>query len=351
MQIFAVMVVNLGINIITVNAAVAYDSLQTRDMSDAYQPSHFDPLHEKYLLWSMQCYLNGVFVNDMPKFFLKNPMVSDHAVIILSVIDDSSLSILIMLQGATSYFPVWATTMSKCKSDVIPKFHPSAEAPMWDPGSSSYSLQEDGMMDFKGCIVSTVTTTRGHITIHVNTVFSSPFSFYCVINATGDKIFDTYLDSFVCISLTSTSRMAAVSHDKLSKHWGIYQTMCKGWYTMHDPEGCMYDCKSCFVTILLTIDHLLQYRCMHHQIFTDMMVSNTYLHWNNKCAQVVVSDFGWVHVYPMIAKGEGHKALFLMFQYEGLPLWMLMDGSKEMMQGKSHKKLVDTHCQLNQTEL
>ncbi len=50
MQIFAVMVVNLGINIITVNAAVAYDSLQTRDMSDVYQPSHFDPVHEKYLL-------------------------------------------------------------------------------------------------------------------------------------------------------------------------------------------------------------------------------------------------------------------------------------------------------------
>ncbi len=41
----------------------------------------------------MPCHLNGVTVNDMPKFLLKNPTVNDHAVIIPSDMDDSLLHI------------------------------------------------------------------------------------------------------------------------------------------------------------------------------------------------------------------------------------------------------------------
>ena len=82
-----------------------------------------------------------------------------------------------------------------------------------------------------------------------------------------------------------------------------------------------------------------------------MMFFNTYLHCNNKCAQVFASDFGWVRVYPMKTKGKAHEALSLMFQREGIPLSMVMDGLKEQMMGQFRRKLVDAHCQLKQTEL
>ncbi len=77
----------------------------------------------------------------------------------------------------------------------------------------------------------------------------------------------------------------------------------------------------------------------------------TYLHRNKKYPQVFVSDFGWVCVYLMKTKGEAHKALNLMFQREGVPPTMVMDGSKEQTLGKFFWKLVDAHCQLKQTEL
>ncbi len=56
-------------------------------------------------------------------------------------------------------------------------------------------------------------------------------------------------------------------------------------------------------------------------------------------------------MYPMKTKSEAHKALSLMFQREGVPLSMVMDGSMEQTLGKFCWKLVDAHCQLKQTEL
>ncbi len=99
-----------------------------------------------------------------------------------------------------------------------------------------------------------------------------------------------------------------------------------------------------------TNDRMLRYRHLRHLVFTDTMFSNTYLRWNNKCAQVFASNSGWVRVYPMKTKGEEHNALSLMFQHEGVPPSMLIDSLKEQTLGKFCQKLVNAHCQLKQTE-
>ncbi len=65
----------------------------------------------------------------------------------------------------------------------------NAEAQTQDPGLSSYSLQEDSMLNFRGQIVSNVTTTRGQITMQVNAVCSSLAVSYSVVGATDDNNF------------------------------------------------------------------------------------------------------------------------------------------------------------------
>ncbi len=97
----------------------------------------------------MQCCFNGASFDDVPKNLSKYPTVNDHTVTILSNLDDQSFLITLILQGVTSYLPVSAATLSIYKSDMIPKFHIAAEAPMWGPGSPSYSLQEDSMLDLR----------------------------------------------------------------------------------------------------------------------------------------------------------------------------------------------------------
>lgn len=52
----------------------------------------------------------------------------------------------------------------------------------------------------------------------------------------------------------------------------------------------------------------------------------------------------------MKIKGIAHKALSFMFQCKGVLPSMVIDGSKEQTLGKFCPKLVDTHCQLKQTE-
>ncbi len=130
-----------------------------------------------------------------------------------------------------------AATLSEYKSDIIPKFLLTAAALAWDPSSSSYSLQEDSMLNFRGQIISTVTMTRGQITMLVNSVCSSPFASYCVIDATDDNNFGIYLDSYVQISLTTTSRRAAINHDKLAKHWAIHLDQAKAMVQCTTQRG------------------------------------------------------------------------------------------------------------------
>ncbi len=87
------------------------------------------------------------------------------------------------------------------------------------------------MLNFRGCVISTVMMTKGQITMHVNAVVSSPFASYSVIDVVDDDNFGPYLESFLQISLTSTSRMPAISHDKLAKCWGVHPNCAKA--TVH----------------------------------------------------------------------------------------------------------------------
>ncbi len=73
----------------TVNAAVASDNPQTGDMSVLLNnQAILIPSIKNILLCPMQCCLNSDSVNYVTKFLMKNPIVNDHAVIILFDIDD-----------------------------------------------------------------------------------------------------------------------------------------------------------------------------------------------------------------------------------------------------------------------
>ena len=73
-------------------------------------------------------------------------------------------------------------------------------------------------------------------------------------------------------------------------------------------------------------------------MFTDMMFANSVSQQGNKCTQVFSTSNGWVCAYPMKKKSEAHEALSLLFQWEGVPNTMIMDGALEQLKGKFRKK-------------
>ena len=52
----------------------------------------------------------------------------------------------------------------------------------------------------------------------------------------------------------------------------------------------------------------------------------------------------------MAKKGDAHEALSLLFQRDGVPPKMIVDGSKEQTLGDFKRKVAEAGCQLRQRE-
>ena len=85
-------------------------------------------------------------------------------------------------------------------------------------------------------------------------------------------------------------------------------------------------------------------------MFMDTMFANSSSRQGNKCAQVFSTSSGWVHAYPMRKKLEAHEALSLLFQREGVPNTMIMDGALEQLKGKFRKKCQEVDSRVKQLE-
>ena len=85
-------------------------------------------------------------------------------------------------------------------------------------------------------------------------------------------------------------------------------------------------------------------------LFTDTLFLKQPSLQGNKCAQVFSTKNGWVCAYLMKKKSEAHDALSLLFQHEGVPNIMVMDGALEQVQGEFCHKCRQAAVHVKQTE-
>ncbi len=139
--------------------------------------------------------------------------------------------------------------------------------------------------------------------------------------------------------LTTLQRNLAIDSNTLAQHWGIPSHKAKRTVQPTTQRGVRNVANLTLAQRFCTNDHMLHYRHLHHTIFTDTVFASTLSQRGNKCSQIFSSYFGWSIAYPMKTKGEAHDALSLMFQREGVPPLMGMDGLKEQTLGKFSQKL------------
>jgi hypothetical protein len=89
---------------------------------------------------------------------------------------------------------------------------------------------------------------------------------------------------------------------------------------------------------------------MPRPVFGDTMFAGTESKNGNKCCQVFTTNFGWAHHHPLKQKGEAHEALSLMFKRDGIPSKMILDGSKDQIEGVFGHKLMEVNCHMHRTE-
>jgi hypothetical protein len=64
-------------------------------------------------------------------------------------------------------------------------------------------------------------------------------------------------------------------------------------------------------------------------MFTDMMQAKTKSCYGDFYTQVYATGFHWAQAHPMKQKGNAHDTLSFVFQRDGFPPKIMMDGSKE----------------------
>jgi hypothetical protein len=104
-----------------------------------------------HLLCPMQCRVNDVIINDVPKICLRNPDDLAHSIQVDDPMNpDVKLHIPLLLCGVTSCFNVRCPSAAEFENDDIPKVKMTYESPEWDLADPNWAEQEASMMDSRG---------------------------------------------------------------------------------------------------------------------------------------------------------------------------------------------------------
>ena len=124
----------------------------------------------------------------------------------------------------------------------------------------------------------------------------------------------------------ASTRMQLTEPTDISENWGIgleevrhtleYKTQ-RGLQTVIHPSLSRRFQKN---------DRKLRYRQLRHDVFCDTLISGTKSKRSSKYAEAFVTKFGWLLAFPMARKGYAHEALSLLFQHDGVPPKMIIDG-------------------------
>jgi hypothetical protein len=172
-----------------------------------HQAIHMPQL-DHYLLCPMQCCVNDVTVNDVPKFLTPLPTDNTHAFVVKNPDDDSTtLSFPLHLQGVTSYLLVCKPRADKWVSGDIVRIDMTAENLNWNPNDPTYSSQEADMTDYRGVVLPCPDREQPFVINALSSMMTD------VADITNYENFGIALDQHVTVSI------AALDTTKTAPGW------------------------------------------------------------------------------------------------------------------------------------
>ena len=63
-----------------------------------------------------------------------------------------------------------------------------------------------------------------------------------------------------------------------------------------------------------------------------------------------VTNFCWPHLFPVKVKSDAHRALSLLYQWDGVPPTVICDNCKEKVLGEFNRKIKEASCHSKQIE-
>ena len=126
----------------------------------------------------------------------------------------------------------------------------------------------------------------------------------------------------------------------MSKIWNISNDAASKALAQ-STQYCRHGASNALSRQYSTNDRMLRYKRINSQFYTDtfFVTGSTKSTRDNTCAQLFVSDKGFVAIYPMKSKGEFPSALKLFCKEIGVPITLVLDPS-----GEQRSKEVRTFC-------
>ena len=348
-----------------VDAVVGYeDPITGQEYYFVFNQAIHIPGLKHNLLCPMQLRMNDVSVNEIPKFLVENPTEQDHAIMIDLYENDGRLTVPLSIEGVTSYFPSFKPTTAQYESameghDLL---HLTYRDPEWDPHDIDFSRREEAMLGHDGLVRAPVERKRNLFAVHhiqeeaMLHAFTDQLADNRVISAIRSELpnVDRGQDNsprnnrLISIAVAAMSSMAKPKMDPavLAKRWGIGLQAAKNTLKKTTQRAIRTVLHPSLSRRFRTNDRQLRYRRLPLDMFTDTLKTKVPSRRGNKYCQVFGCSNGWKRCFPMKAKSEAHHALSLLFQRDGVPPKMIMDGAKEEIEGEFKRKCreAQVHC-------
>ena len=123
-----------------------------------------------------------------------------------------------------------------------------------------------------------------------------------------------------------TKALQPIDHVTLSNCWNISKDLDIQTIDKTTHRGVRTVLHPSLSRIYPTNDRGLRYDQTNHPLFTDTLIKGTTSKRGNKYAQVYGMRFGWARAHPMTLKIEAHETLSVLFNRNGVPPEMVVNG-------------------------
>ena len=319
--------------------------------------------------------LAGLKVNEEPKFMATNPTLDHHSI----SIPNTDIKFHMAMKGIISYLPTRRPTSEEMTHrhlnperciELTPGFSE------WNPHNPSYGTQENAMIDYHGDLIlprkisaaeTEMITLQDNQdeTIGARTVIGSVSRALHPSTLTQDleeiygdsanglfQIKDGSFEYMVC-GVASGTRHGPISVKQLVRKWGISEDMARSTLLATTQRLVRSLLEPSLNKRFNTNDKMLRYHRISCDIFMDTFFAAKELGPStrgNTCAQLFVSDFGFIKAKLMKLKSEVPLALKSFFKNTGVPNKIICDGAPEQVKGESRKLCNACDCHVHQLE-
>ena len=335
-----------------VHAAVAYDCPRTGATTILIiNNALYIAEMEHNLIPPIMMRLNGILVDECPKFLCPSPTIDNHSI----YFPVDKVRFPLDLHGTTSYIPT-RRPRGLLEVNGHPNLTLTSEHPEWDPSSSIFSQQEEAMTNWKGEIKNRSKPNRQVLAVQVPTPLppkpienpAPPPPPLQLVQPTDD--FTSSLIENVNISSISSSRRNGIRPETLAEKWDIGLSTAKRTTRVTTQRGVRTVEHPSMQRRFRTNDRQLRYRRLNTTMFTDTYFSSVKSTRGNTCAQVWTNDLEWTRIDPMSSKKYAHHSAQKLFKNDGVPSKIVMDGAKEQTQGQFRKACQDASVMVQRLE-